>query len=89
MHWQDKSVQRNGQPGAWTYACLFIANATEPCLGRNAPVVDAGAADELALDDRSLASGIAEPHRERRAGLSGADDDRVEGLRHEVPAPSV
>ena len=30
MHWQDKSVQRNAQPGAWTYACLFIANATKP-----------------------------------------------------------
>ena len=30
MHWQDKYVQRNAQPGAWTYACLLIANATKP-----------------------------------------------------------
>ena len=35
MHWQDKSVQRNAQPGAWTYACLFIANATKPVIDKD------------------------------------------------------
>ncbi len=56
--------------------------ARDQRLGGNAADVDAGAADQLALDDRGFAAGIAQPDGQRRAGLPGADDDRIVRLRH-------
>ena len=53
------------------------ARAGDQRLGRDAAVVDAGAAEVLALDQRRLQTGLGEPDRERRAGLAGADHDRV------------
>ena len=44
-------------------------------LGRHAAGVDAGAAEELALDERDLHAGAGQPAGERRPGLAGADDD--------------
>ena len=52
--------------------------ARDKRLGRNASVVDAGAADVLALHYRHSLPGGGQPARQRRAGLAGADDDRVE-----------
>ena len=60
--------------------------ARDQRLGRDAADVDAGAADQLALDDRGLAAGIAQPDGQRRAGLPGADDDRIVAFGHEPPA---
>ena len=51
-------------------------------LGRRAAGVDAGAAEQLALDDATLHAGGRQARRERRAGLAGADDDGVE-VRHQ------
>src|SRR5882672_5415610 len=51
-------------------------------LGGNAADVDAGAAHELALDDRGLQSFAVEARAQRRAGLSGADDDGVVAFGH-------
>ena len=48
-------------------------------LGRRAAGVDAGAAEQVALDQRDLHAGAGQPAGERRPGLAGADDDRVEG----------
>ena len=47
-------------------------------LGRHAAGVDAGAAEQMALDERDGHAGRGQPAGERRAGLAGADDDRVE-----------
>ena len=47
-------------------------------LGRHAAGVDAGAAEQLALDERDLHPGAGQAAGERRAGLAGADDDGVE-----------
>src|SRR5438876_31354 len=58
-------------------------------LGRHAAGVDAGAADELALDQRDAHAGGLEPADERRAGLAGADDDGVEGLRAHATAATM
>ena len=46
-------------------------------LGRGAAGIDAGAADQVAFDDRHLHAGAGETERQRRPGLAGADDDRV------------
>jgi hypothetical protein len=51
-------------------------------LGWNAAGVDAGAAEELPLDDRHRHAGAREPAREIRARLPGADDDGVVGMAH-------
>ena len=58
------------------------AGARDQRLGRNAADIHTGAADALALEDRRLAAGGGEPHGQRRAGLAGADDDRVEAFGH-------
>ena len=47
-------------------------------LGRDAAGVDAGAAEELALDERDGHARGGQPAGQRRSGLAGADDDRVE-----------
>ena len=46
-------------------------------LGRRAAGVDAGAADEIALDDRDLHAGAGQPQCQSRPGLTGANYDRV------------
>ncbi len=51
-------------------------------LGRRAAGVDAGAADELALDQRDLLPGGGEAAGHRRPGLAGADHDGVEAAVH-------
>ena len=62
------------------------ARAGDQRLGRDAAVVDAGAADQLALDERGLAAALREAHGERRPGLAGADDDGVEAFGHGFPS---
>ena len=57
-------------------------------LGRHAAGVDAGAAHELALDERDRHAGRGETADERRARLAGADDDRVERPHRSAPAIS-
>ena len=47
-------------------------------LGGDAAGVDAGSAEELALDDGDLFAGFGEASGERGTGLAGADDDGVE-----------
>ena len=47
-------------------------------LGRNAAGVDAGPADEVALDQRHRHARPGQAPGQRRPGLAGADDDRVE-----------
>ena len=47
-------------------------------LGRHAAGVDAGAAEQLALDEGDFHAGAGQPAGERRTGLAGADDDGVE-----------
>ena len=49
-------------------------------LGRDAAGVDAGAADQLAFDHRDGLPGRGQPAGQRRPGLAGADDDRVEAF---------
>src|SRR5262249_16891483 len=56
--------------------------ARDQRLGRHAPRVDAGTAEELALDQRDLHAGPGEAPAERWPGLAGPDDDGVEGLGH-------
>ena len=58
------------------------AGARDQGLGRDAAVVDAGAAEALALDDRDPLAGRGETVGERRTGLAGADDDGIETTRH-------
>ena len=56
--------------------------ARDQGLGRDAAVVDAGAAEALALDDRDLAALPDEAAGQRRPRLSGADDDRIIACGH-------
>jgi hypothetical protein len=51
-------------------------------LGRDAPVVDAGPADQFALDYRDPLPDGCQSTCEWWAGLAGTDDDRVETLCH-------
>src|SRR6185436_10532905 len=51
------------------------ARARDQGLGRDAAVVDAGAAEALALDERGLQAFPVEARAERRPGLAGTDDD--------------
>jgi hypothetical protein len=53
------------------------AGARHQGLGRDAAIVDAGAAKVLALDQHRLHAGFGEADGERRCGLAAADDDRV------------
>ena len=53
-------------------------------LGRDASGVDAGAADQFALDHRDALPGCRQSTRQRRPGLPGANDDRVEMLCHRL-----
>ena len=52
--------------------------ARDQGLGRRAADIDAGSAEQLALDDRDRLARRREPAGHRRAGLAGPDDDRVE-----------
>ena len=51
-------------------------------LGRHAAGIDAGSAEQLALDERDFHAGRGQPSGEGRACLPGADDDGVEELVH-------
>src|SRR3546814_11965107 len=51
------------------YTTLFRSHAAE---------IDAGAAEEFALDQRHGHAGRGQPPGQRRPGLPAADDDRVE-----------
>ena len=53
-------------------------------FGRNAAGVDAGASEQLALHDGDPHSGFCEAAGERGPGLSGSDDDGVEGSGHGI-----
>jgi hypothetical protein len=52
--------------------------ARDQGLGRHAAGVDAGAAEQLALDQRDPHAGGGQAADQRRPGLAGADDDGVE-----------
>jgi hypothetical protein len=52
-------------------------------FGRGAAVIHAGAAELVLLDHGDFHAGAREPRGERRAGLTGADDEGVEG-RHPI-----
>src|SRR5205085_6163266 len=51
-------------------------------LGGHAAGVDAGAAEQMALDQGHRHPGGGEPAGERRAGLPGTNDDRIERPAH-------
>src|SRR5947209_4887774 len=51
-------------------------------LGRDAPGVDAGAADQFALHYRHGVAGCGQPPDQRGPGLAGTHHDRVETLCH-------
>jgi hypothetical protein len=55
-------------------------------LGRGAAGIDAGPAEELALDDRDLLPRLGQPPCQGRPRLAGADDDGVE-IRHRSLPP--
>src|SRR5207249_2842957 len=56
------------------------------CLRRRAAGVDARPAEELPFDEGHRHAGGGEASRKRRAGLAGADDDRVEPS-HRIATP--
>jgi hypothetical protein len=56
------------------------ARAGHPGLGRDAADVDAGAAQRAALDECGLQAFLRAAHGKGRAGLAGADDERVEAF---------
>ncbi len=58
------------------------ARARHQRLGGNAAVVHAGAAEQLALDERGLQTLLVEPRAQRRPRLAGSDHDRVELFCH-------
>ena len=53
-------------------------------LGRRAAVVDAGAAETLALGDCDFHAGRRQTPRQKWSRLAGADDDHIE-IGHEAP----
>ncbi len=55
-------------------------------FGRDAAVVDAGAAQVFALDERCPMAGLGQPHRQERTGLAAADNDGVECPGHGLPS---
>ena len=57
-------------------------------LGGRAAGIDAGPAEELALDDRDLLPRLRQPPRQRRPRLAGADDDGVI-IRHRSSPPDL
>ena len=63
------------------------AGTRDQCFGRDAAGVDAGAAEVFAFDERNRAAGFCEPHRERRAGLTAADEDSAASGPIEVRVP--
>ena len=77
----DRAVEHDAVVGAAPRQMGGIG-AGDQRLGRHAAGVDAGAAEQLALDQRDLHAGAGQPPGERRPGLPGADDDRVESLGH-------
>jgi len=64
------------------------ARAGHHRLGRRAPVVDAGATEMLALDQRHAAPGCGQTRTQERTGLAGPDDDGVE-LFHAGASPAA
>ena len=74
----DGAVDRHAVVGGAPREMRGIG-AGDQRLGRHAAGVDAGAAEQLALDERDRHAGRGQPAGKRRAGLAGADDDRVEG----------
>jgi hypothetical protein len=56
------------------------ARAGHHRLGWHAAGVDAGAAEAMAFEHRGAASRLSQPGRQRRPGLTGADDNRVESV---------
>ena len=56
----------------------YVGTGDESFGGRAAGV-DAGSAEELAFDERDAAAGFGEASGEGGAGLTGADDDGIEG----------
>ena len=59
---------------------LRSVRAGDQRLGGDAAVVHAGAADQLAFDNRNGLPGSGQPARQWRPSLAGTDDDRVEFL---------
>src|ERR1700720_4530578 len=59
-------------------------SAGDERLSRNTAGVDAGPAEQVALDQHHRHAGAGEPASKRRAGLPGADDDRVELPAHRI-----
>ena len=53
-------------------------------LGRHAAGVDAGSAEQMALDQRDLHAGGSQPSSQRGPGLPGPDDDGVESSFHDA-----
>ncbi len=54
----------------------------DECLGWDAAGVDTGPAEELALDHGDSEAGFGKTSGERRAGLTGPDDDGIEVIWH-------
>ncbi len=77
----DRRIDHNAEIGAAPREMRGIG-AGHQRLGRHAAGVDAGAAEQVALDHRHRHAGGGQPPGERRPGLSGADDDRVEAPAH-------
>ena len=61
------------------------AGAGDQRLRRHAAGIDAGAAEELALDQRHLHALFDHPGGKKRAGLAGADNDGVEAFHATAP----
>ena len=77
----DRAIDHHAEiSGPSRHVCRI--GAGDHRLGRNASGVHAGAAEQMALDDGDAHAGGSETPRQRRPGLSGADDDGVECLVH-------
>jgi hypothetical protein len=62
--------------------CVCGIGAGDQRFGRYAAGVDASAAEQLTLDDRNRHAHRCKPSGQRRSGLPGANDDRVEAMAH-------